>query len=245
MKDCVHYVLTRWNMFQPDMSVYNNPKVKDPEDWMAHREKLFDKIALPMMEAQTCTDFIWLLAFDPKTPQALMDKYAGNEKLNIQIIHEHPKTWLQDHYRAIAAKWMITSRIDNDDFYVPTAIEALQNIFARIIEINTGVGSLVDINFVFWDIIDDVFYDNRRPSPNSPFISVVENLTIGKPKTVFHADHTYMPKYFPSQKFMAYMAVATVNGYNAVVKQIGAPLNNELVADFRKELYRLGVTCQL
>jgi len=196
-------------------TIYNNPAIKNPDEWMEHRMKLFDEITLPSVMCQTCTNFIWLLAFAPETPKWIIDKY--NLFPHIDIIHKYPADYvrLNSHYlwphkiRERINGWLITSRLDNDDMIMPEYIETVQSYFDETFK-------LVDVNGYQYDLATGKHYDPDRAGCTSPFISLIEQ--VGTPwqsistdpsekrlieepvKTVYYCSHSKMEWHFPSVK---------------------------------------------
>ena len=209
-----HYIFTRWNLLDANTTIYNNPNVKNPEEWMEHRMKLFDEYTLPSVMCQTCTNFTWLLAFAPKTPEWIIEKY--NSFPRIKIIHKYPADWLRRNNAfegginpLMYGQWIITSRLDNDDMILPEYIETVQSYFDETFK-------LVDTDGVKHVLATGKEYTVARRSNNSPFISLIEQ--VGTPwqsiandpkerrlitepvKTVYYCSHSHMEMHFPSVK---------------------------------------------
>jgi hypothetical protein len=240
MKDYTHLLLTSWNINANNDSIYDNAKF-DAEKWMAHRELLFDSIVVPMIKAQSSKDFIWVLSFDERTPMRLINKYEKLPGIKVQIIYEMHKPWVQKSYKRYNTKWLITSRMDNDDFLWPTTIENLQQLF-----LNANQTCLIDFYRIFWRIEEDTFFLDNRHSPNSPFISVMEDITDGIPRTVFYDSHTTMPKHFPSQKFQQYLGVCGITSYNQIIDKVtGMPVPIDIEIRIREEMNRVGIKVPL
>ena len=207
-----HYLFTRWNLLDKDTTIYNNPSIKDPEAWIKHRIKLFDKYTLPSVMTQTCRDFTWLLAFDRKTPEWILSKYASFP--GVEVIYKYPADYLKMIYTWIdmppyKGDWIITSRLDNDDIVLPEYIETVQSYFDKTFK-------LVDVNGYQYDLATKKHYDPDRAGCTSPFISLIEQ--VGTPwqsiskdskeaklitepvKTVYYCSHSKMEWHFPSVK---------------------------------------------
>ena len=201
-----HYIFTRWNLLDKDTTIYNNPAVKDPEEWTKHRAKLF-KRTLESVMLQTCTDFTWLLAFAKETPQHITD--ALKTFPHILIIREYPADWLRRIWHTRKGDWLITSRLDNDDVILPEYIETVQSYFDKTFK-------LVDVGGYQYDLATKKHYDPDRAGCTSPFISLIEQ--VGTPwqsiskdpkeakliedpvKTVYYCSHSKMEWHFPSVK---------------------------------------------
>ena len=197
-------------------TIYNNPAVEDPEEWMEHRMKLFDELTLPSVICQTCTDFTWLLAFDRNTPEWIKDKYMSFP--NVMIAYNYPADHIKNEYSAINVPpyngdWIITSRLDNDDIILPEYIETVQSYFDKTFK-------LVDVNGYQYDLATGKHYDPDRAGCTSPFISLIEQVgtpwqsigmgevITGNPsekklikdpvKTVYYCSHGKMEWHFPA-----------------------------------------------
>jgi hypothetical protein len=59
-----HFVLTRFNVRMP---IYQHPD----ESWLPERVRLFEQYCLPSFEAQTNTNFTWLIFADAQSPSWL------------------------------------------------------------------------------------------------------------------------------------------------------------------------------
>lgn len=181
-----HYIFTRWNRQDDQVTVYNNPAINDPEDWMKHRIKLFNEITLPSVMLQTERNFTWLLSFAEETPQELTDYYASWP--NVKIIYEYPQTWLRKQPFK-DGEWIITTRLDNDDYIYPDFVKMIQGQFREEF-------LLVDTDGRQWDLETGKIYKRfveqedggeldlktgklytvERKTCNSPFISLIEQV---------------------------------------------------------------------
>jgi len=203
-----HFVFTRWNRQDDQVTIYNNPAIKDPEDWMEHRVKLFNEITLPSVMLQTEMNFTWLLSFAEETPKDLIDYYASWP--NVKIIYEYPQTWLRRQYGwvdyeagesalLLDGDWIITTRLDNDDYIYPTFIEKIQAKFdekfllvdtdGRQWDLKTGDlyrrfierdGREFDLKTGLFsgksDLKTGQLHTVERKTCNSPFISLIEQV---------------------------------------------------------------------
>jgi hypothetical protein len=222
-----HFIFTRWNLMDDQQSVYNNPLVPDPEEWMIHREKLFDELTLPSVMLQTCKNFTWLLAFAPETPVRILRKYASFP--NVHIIHEYPQTYLRKML-ANSQEWIITSRMDNDDTIAPEYVELVQAQFDEKF-------LLVDTDGVQLDLATGKTYTVERRSNNSPFISLIEKtgtdwmsisddpaekrLIIEPVKTCYFCSHSKMEWHFPSVKIQKRLYTMVIHDRNVCNKIVG------------------------
>lgn len=201
-----YFIFTRFNLMMSGenfQSIYNHPKINDPEAWMEHRIILFEKYTLPSVLAQTDKDFTWLLAFDKQTPENILTRYDYID--NIHIIYEYPKFWIQNK---IYDEWLITSRLDNDDYIYPTYIEEIKKAFRRKEEV-------IDVEYIQFDYFTGKYYTSDRYPPNGPFLSLVEYVEMdGLANTCFFCSHTKMPDNFPARKINKVLAKMIIHDRN-------------------------------
>ena len=210
MKAVKHYIFTRFNA-----GIYER---EDAEAWMEHRMDLFETYTLPAMQCQTCQDFTWLLYFDDRTPNDIICKYDYID--NVQIIYEYHKDWIQTE--VIDNPWVLTSRIDNDDYYENTFVEQVQDVAYDYVK--TGKEPLViDVGGLQYAHKTGKFYTNERERANSPFISLLER-NRGELYTVYHCPHTHMPDEFASMKIYDNLSVMVIHDKNVTNRIIGTEL---------------------
>ncbi len=159
-----HWIFTRFNRLDDNITIYNNPQIKDADEWMDHRCKLFNEITLPSVMCQTETNFKWLLSFAEETPKPITDFYASFP--HVKIIYEYPRTWLRKQPFK-DGEWIATGRLDNDDHISPTFIEQVQSRFdEKTMLVDTGGRKL--------DLATNKLYTVERNTCNSPFITLLE-----------------------------------------------------------------------
>ena len=219
-----HYIFTRWNLMDNDNNIYNNRFIYDPEEWMEHRIKLFNEITLPSVMCQTSNNFTWLLSFAKETPKWITDEYASWP--NVKIIYEYPRSWLREKAGLKDGEWIITSRIDNDDFIFPEYIEKVQSKFNEEF-------LLVDTDGRQLDLKTGKHYTVERKTCNSPFISLIEQ--VGTPwkstttgstiheriKTVYYCSHTKLEWHFPAVKINEVLYKMVIHDRNAANRIVG------------------------
>ena len=221
-----HYIFTRWNLLDDNMDIYNNPQVENPEAWMEHRCKLFNEITLKSVMLQTERNFTWLLAFAKETPKHITDYYAGWP--NVKIINEYPRTWIQD--KVSDGEWIITSRLDNDDYIYPDYIQKVQGKFNEKF-------LLVDTDGRQKDLATGKLYTVERKTCNSPFLSLIEQvgtdwmsvsndpnekrLITDRVKTCYWCSHSKMEWHFPAVKINEVLYRMNIHDRNAANRIIG------------------------
>ncbi len=178
-----HYLITEWNVDMIDM------------DWLTERQKLFEKLTLPSVMAQSNKDFEWILVSDTRTPdefKKVLDSYPATvfyydwsnhdweapvwdgsgtkgKVMQRSIDLEYIAKPLQAFIGAPDTNYVITSRLDNDD---AISIDHIARIQTHAHENWTGKER-------FWlNLVRGLKYCDGYVYPvnsaASPFISFVE-----------------------------------------------------------------------
>lgn len=214
-------------------TVYNNSAVPDPDEWMQHRIKLFEKYTLPSVLNQTCRNFQWLLSFAKETPDKITDRYRSYPF--VKVIYQYPADFVRGLYGTVLkdGDWLITSRLDNDDTIEPTYIAKIQEQYLD--DMVPDNFFLVDTDGRQLDLKTGKYYTVARRSNNSPFISLIEKVgvkfksingtQIDEPiKTVFYCSHSKMEWHFPSMKIPERLYTMIIHDRNISNKIVGEPL---------------------
>ena len=173
---------------------------------MKQRLEVFREYTLPSLKAQTCQDFRWLIRFDPDTP-----KIPDFDYDNIVISFERGAgIFLNKH---VKSKWLITSRIDNDDYYEPTFVEEIQRCFNE-------KTLLIDVDGRQLDAKTGKFYQFPKYSMNSPFLSLIERKK-DRYRTVKCYNHGDMRNHFPCRKICKKLVVQVIHGTNLMNRLTG------------------------
>ncbi len=197
MESFEHYILTRMNL-----GIY---KREDARSWMCKRMKLFDRYLFHSLTIQSCTNFKWVLCFDEKTPDKVISNYDYCD--NIQITFTDPMEYVSS--LQLDCKWILTSRIDNDDYYLPMFVEEIQKNF-------DFEEQIIDIDYYQWDMKSGNFYTSGRSKPTSPFMTLAE-LT-GNHRGVYQREHSVMPNFYPAKKILKPLAIQIIHGNNVCNK---------------------------
>lgn len=181
-----HIIACRYNH---DLYTNNTYKIKDREQWMEDRVIKFEKL-LNSLENQTCLNFKFLIFIDNNTPEHLkkkLRKVVSNFliKVNWEIIESPFNIYLKN--LKINTEYLITSRIDNDDEYLPNFVKTVQNSFNSCEEV-------IDVIGMQYDTVNHKKYTSGRYTPNSPFISLIERSD--NIRSVYHCSHSNMCKHF-------------------------------------------------
>lgn len=191
-KDYAHFVLTVFNV------KYDPPSEERlQEAWLKHRFKLFSQFTYPSLRAQTCQNFKWIVLFDENTPKAFakriesyaewknfipvyQDKYAIPTEAILNNLSGNPK-------------YLITSRIDNDDAFSKDYVRMTQDIFANqgFLFLNYSKGYVLGKSGIYLD-----------EQLSNPFVSLIEKIE-GFKTVIFPESHTKISNYGPVKQISA------------------------------------------
>lgn len=125
-----HLLLTRFNL---DYSLYDRKSYICDEEWHQHRFRLFFNYCLPSVKKQTVKNFTWIIFFNKSLKQKYKSEinkiiqelpqvlfiYVLPEENHIQLLKEYI-------YSNVKTKFLITSRLDNDDLIRVDYLEKIQ-----------------------------------------------------------------------------------------------------------------------
>jgi len=185
-----HYIITRFNLRRKDWNTTKNNEVVLSDAWHKERFELFENFCFPSVKNQTNQNFKWLVFFDTNTPNIFRKKIsqyvkeyhnfypfyiAGMNSFIPSIINEVTK--MDD------MKYIITSRLDNDDCLHKNYTQVVQSFFNNqkymAIDIVDGYGM---------EIGNKVRLGKMRHAYN-PYMSLIERKE--NFKTVWHKGHTH------------------------------------------------------
>ncbi len=193
-----HFILTRFNLKRDDYNGLdkNNQPVMTIE-WLEKRFSLFEKYCLPSIINQSKKNFIWFILFDTYTPDRfvnLIRQYeqsyiflkplyidSGSDESIRKVFNGEMPRYLQPDDR-----YVITSRIDNDDAFHEDMIREVQNLFKRQRDsfLSFTYGLQYDLKL---QVLTRWHYRNNH------FISRIEEISDGI-ETVLTHDHTQIDK---------------------------------------------------
>ena len=157
LKKFEHVILTKFNT-QP----FDGELVYDrgfPENWMDYRMGLFERTKKSVLSQDA--DFRWVIALDPRTHDRYVKRICSDRRISVTA--EDIRGYFDNHRPQ--ADWVITTRLDNDDFYLPGALKAIQGAFEPMLKV-------IDISFFKMHNHTEELYISERL--NSMFISLVE-----------------------------------------------------------------------
>ena len=187
-----HFLLTRFNLKKKDWLKDKNSQEVLDEEWLAHRVSLFKKYCLPSVLGQTSREFKWLIFFQEDPPKAIrslvkqLEKHDFIESIFVSSFEEFHQGLTGFIFERVKedSQWILTTRLDNDD--------ALHMDFMAMLweETETPVHNTV-LQFPNGLMLD--LLNSRRLAashyPLNQFISLLENVTLGKPQTVLCRAH--------------------------------------------------------
>ncbi len=183
-----HFIITQFNLRNFPLS--DNDDYDKWISWTRNRISLFREYCLPSLVNQSSKAFTWLLYFDSATPDELrhsldfLDQYPF-----IKICHCNGFEGFNENYISEVTgrlsgseKWVITTRVDNDDCLHKDAVKTIQENFVEKHGFLISLASGYILNIA--DRTMSHYY-----YPMSPFISLIENTGTGI-RGIFMKGHT-------------------------------------------------------
>lgn len=186
--DYSHFIITQFNLrnFPKSNNTYYNSWL----DWTRKRIEIFKEFCLGSVLNQSCKSFIWLLYFDEDTPEEFnyfineLESFSfinicyskGIEDFNLNYIEEVKKRTEK------SVKWILTTRIDNDDALHRDAIKIIQESLVKKNGFLISLASGYMLN-ITERTLSHYYY------PMSPFITLVEEHN-NEIKGIFEKGHT-------------------------------------------------------
>ena len=137
-KNCFqHFLITRFNLKKENFSSRLNatPEIRLNSNWLNYRFKLFDYWCYPSIQQQSNQNFKWIVLFDKDTPDEFKDKISlcnHTYRNFIPVYHSSKKPLFQEvigcHLNS-NAKYLITTRMDNDDAIDKSFVQRIQDEF--------------------------------------------------------------------------------------------------------------------
>ncbi|MBN2715713.1 MAG: hypothetical protein JXX14_07640 [Deltaproteobacteria bacterium] len=194
MRNYKHIVFTRFNVrITKDMNI---PSRGLNDDWLTRRIEFFEQFCLPSLHGQSNQNFLWFVLLDTQSPDWLKQKMREysewenfkpiylngshseadgcTEELKIEIRKEIPDS----------CKYLITSRVDNDDALATGYIQLVQNQFK---EQQSAIAFTSPFGYQY--IGRRLYVDFSR---DNHFVSMIEPYHPGSFKTVIARAHNYL-----------------------------------------------------
>jgi len=193
MKDFRHYIFTRFNWgWLDNLNRDRHGQPVNTQEWLKHRCELFEKYCLPSIVNQTCQDFTWLVKFDPRTPEELIAKY---KRYCTPVFEKFPDYVKKQNN----PKWIITTRLDNDDFYHIDYIKIIQSMFNKKTLLIDAKG---------YKFKNGKFYVGKQVAGSS-FLSLMEPFK--NCQTVVKYEHREMIRHFRTIKLNQFLWAQTIH----------------------------------
>jgi hypothetical protein len=160
--------------------------------WLDHRLKLFEDYCLPSVVGQSEQNFEWFIYFDVSTPITYLDRVKvltanyGNISIKSCTLWHHAAI-AKDVVESLAddTKWIVTTRLDNDDGLNRQFVSALHSAVREQKEF---------LNFTYGIILySGKFFMYKHPS--NAFLSLVEPAEM--PRTICSMAHEQAGKIAP------------------------------------------------
>jgi hypothetical protein len=132
-----HFVITRYfvrfSATTCDAAAMDSPDLA----WLESRFEIFRDICLPSVAAQTDQNFVWLLYFDENTPpdylgrvRDLLAPYPHFRVVQCGAFDDEARAGTLRAELAPDSKWLLTTRLDNDDGWRRDFVERLHAALA-------------------------------------------------------------------------------------------------------------------
>lgn len=189
-----HYLMTRFNLRNPNWEVTKNNETLLTDVWMEDRMWLFESFCFPSVVAQTNKNFRWLLYFDETTPEKYRSRIEAlvRNHDNIEVFYIngmpafYPEIKKLIESRSSEKKFIISSRIDNDDTIHKDFINEVQKQF------DSQEYQVIDIIKGYSLQIKPTVMLGKKEHIFNPFISLIEKND--NPRTVWFNDHNIWKK---------------------------------------------------
>ncbi|WP_298147632.1 glycosyltransferase [Flavobacterium sp.] len=189
MSNFIHFLITRFNLKNPNWDVTKNNEALLTSTWMEERLWFFENFCFPSVTQQSNKNFKWLLFFDETTSEEdriKIDRICGKHpQIELFYIAGMP-AFHSEITRIVAEKskgfsHVITSRIDNDDAIHKDFINTIQQQFKgqdyRVIDVISGYSLQIKPTVML----------GKKEHIFNPFVSLIEKND--NPTTIWHNDH--------------------------------------------------------
>ncbi len=133
-----HYILTRFNLRAADWTTTKNKEKVLTEEWLKERFDLFENYCFSSVKNQSNQNFKWLVFFDINTPETYkikVEEYRKSYENFHPFFIDGMTNFLPEIVKNIklldTEKYIITSRLDNDDCIHEDYINVVQNYFDK------------------------------------------------------------------------------------------------------------------
>lgn len=133
-----HYILTRFNLRATDWTTTKNKEKVLTEEWLKERFDLFENYCFSSVKNQRNQNFKWLVFFDVNTPENYklkVEEYRKSYDNFYPFFIDGMPNFLPEIIKNIkqldTEKFIITSRLDNDDCIHEDYINVVQSYFNK------------------------------------------------------------------------------------------------------------------
>ena len=185
-----HYIITRFNLRRDDWTETKNNEKVLTDSWLEERFELFDDFCFNSVKMQTNKNFKWLVFFDITTPAVYRDKIEKYKlsfnnfcPIYIDGMKNYLPSIIENISKMDSKKYIITSRLDNDDSLHKDYVETVQSYFDEqdVLAVDFVDGYTMSIN-------GSVLLGYKKFMFN-PYISLIERKE--NFKTVWFLGHTH------------------------------------------------------
>lgn len=186
-----HFLITRFNLRQDKWKTSKNGTAVLTDKWLKNRFVIFENYCLPSVINQSTQDFCWLVFFDTETPEnyrskiaELSLKYKNFRPVYVEGMVNFKKVGKENILKEIKVtdKFMITTRLDNDDVIHKDFIKTIQMLYKpvhnTVIDLRKGYQVTLKTNHSQIRKITNDF---------NPYISLIE--TVEHFNTVLSKNH--------------------------------------------------------
>lgn len=136
-----HFIITRFNIrMESNYDFDKNKKSTNTDEWLEDRFFLFEKYCFPSIKNQINRNFIWFVLFDTQTPEKYRKRIIGYQQILAQFVPLYIPDGLYPalseainkamvDYLQEGDRYVITTRIDNDDTFHRNMIDEVQSRF--------------------------------------------------------------------------------------------------------------------
>jgi hypothetical protein len=172
-----HFLITRFNVRSQtgfDYKIPEQPEVITDEGYLEYRFFLFDKYCYPTVSAQTSSDFTWLVFFDSAIPRSFKNRIEKYSEWRIFVpvfvseFNEYSVKCAINERITGNPRYIITTRLDNDDGICRDYIKMIQDNFRE------KDGELINFNWGYY-ITHPGGKVYLRGRAVNPFASLIED----------------------------------------------------------------------
>ncbi len=247
-----HILITRFNLPHRWNEDKQGNVVLD-KLWLEDRFNLFENFCLPSIEGQTSKNFEWWVYFDVNTGSRFKRLIEKIEKKHPIFKPKYEKCYddfdlnmpkeIFDLLKKENTKWLITTRLDNDDMLAKDTIEILQK------KVDFQHDCLLEIPSGYTLEMGQKAKLRKLSTQLNPFISYVEKVEKNKVvKSVYfyqHTDWRDVDSVIVTNRPQWVQVIHDKNVFNRINGDLVSPLNFYSRFIFNKKILNLKVSYKL